>query len=597
MTDIFISYKQEDRQHAHAIAEMFASHGYDVWWDINLLPGQKFSDEINSVIRKAKATVVLWTPSSILSDWVKAETSLALERGILVPAWLEKVDLPAPYNTLHTIDLTSWDGSPSNPILNGLLAGVHNLVGEPVEDRKALSKADISVVLEKPAYEAEFWSTIAGKQPQSIREYRAYLKKYGDDGSFSELARIRIKELEEEETAKKPASYKAILTSSGIAVGIVVGLFQIANSLGWISDNTEPLKAKVPETSSNQNAIKRQSDAQAMATTPEVHPTSRDLDREIRFRINQIDEVLKKAQNSLTKCTKQIENSDHVLGSCVRDYFTAAQGITVAFELGGIYRNPGKEDDTVWISSSGFGLRHLPERQGYKSKKYVEKNIGDLFEDYYQKSGAKILAKRLNELKKVAVFTNIDILEDWFKRHQASGEYKAKYGSAYNVYKTEMDDYDNQLKRMKEWQEKVVFEWQNFKELFLYSNAIVRDVSQSNSTPVARRDHVATDTLTPIEGNLFSAGYQGADYDPDDDAFRVYSVNGSTKYVDKKIILESGSSIVLKENGDFHFDPRVGFKFLTKTGSSSADRVTYSIIDDQGATSPEVLSIFSVKKE
>ncbi|MBT3017409.1 MAG: toll/interleukin-1 receptor domain-containing protein [Candidatus Thiodiazotropha sp. (ex Clathrolucina costata)] len=99
MTDIFISYKREDRKRAHAIAEMFVSHGYDVWWDIELLPGQKFADEINSVISKAKAVVVLWTPKSVLSDWVKAEAAIAFDRSILIPAWLEKVTIPAPYNT------------------------------------------------------------------------------------------------------------------------------------------------------------------------------------------------------------------------------------------------------------------------------------------------------------------------------------------------------------------------------------------------------------------------------------------------------------------------------------------------------------------
>jgi hypothetical protein len=421
MTDIFISYKQENREYARAIAEMFASHGYDVWWDIDLLPGQKFADEINSVIKKAKAVVVLWTPKSVISNWVKAETSLAMERGILIPALIEKVDLPAPYNTLHTIDLTSWDGSANDRVLEGLLAGVLNLIGHSTKHDKALSKQEIEASLKKPAHEAEFWSavasgkpqsvdeykaylekygndgafselaknrihevefwsTVSSKQPQSVDEYKAYLKKYGNDGSFAELARIRVHELINPTTNSYNFSFKAALTLCGVAVGIILGLFQISQMLGWSPEK---------KLSSPAVAIER------------VSPS--------------------------------------------------------------VFSKPNK--------------------------------------------------------------------------------------------------------------------------------------SQANSTPVARRDHVITDTLTPVEGNVFGAGFQGADYDPDGDAFKVFSVNGSTKNVGKDVVLESGASITLEESGDFHFDPRKGFKFLTKSGSSSADRVTYSIIDSRGARSLEVLSMFSVKKK
>lgn len=60
MTDVFISYKREDRERARELAEAIAAKGYDVWWDVELLPGAKLSDEIKSVIRPAKAAIVLW---------------------------------------------------------------------------------------------------------------------------------------------------------------------------------------------------------------------------------------------------------------------------------------------------------------------------------------------------------------------------------------------------------------------------------------------------------------------------------------------------------------------------------------------------------
>jgi len=133
MTDIFISYKREDRQKARAIAEALAKTGLDVWWDIELLPGQKFTDEINAVIDQAKAVIVLWTPQSIASHWVLSEATHALRRDILIPAWIEHVELPVPFNTLHTLDLTEWNGTPVDRLLEGLIAGIQRLIGQPKE--------------------------------------------------------------------------------------------------------------------------------------------------------------------------------------------------------------------------------------------------------------------------------------------------------------------------------------------------------------------------------------------------------------------------------------------------------------------------------
>ena len=179
MIDIFISYSHKDRLYAHAIAEMLVRNGYNVWWDVDLLPGQQFADEINSVIHKAKATIVLWSEYSISSKWVKAETTLALKQNSLIPVWLHKVDLPAPYNTLHTLDLSTWGGDTDEVVLSKLLNGVEALVGKKLSVIKELDKQNIQVVLEKPAHEAEFWLAVSNKNSQSITEYEAYLEKYG----------------------------------------------------------------------------------------------------------------------------------------------------------------------------------------------------------------------------------------------------------------------------------------------------------------------------------------------------------------------------------------------------------------------------------
>ena len=70
MSDVFISYKREEREKAKALAEALARHGFDVWWDVELLPGDRFADAIMAVIESAKAAIVLWSELSVVSKYV-----------------------------------------------------------------------------------------------------------------------------------------------------------------------------------------------------------------------------------------------------------------------------------------------------------------------------------------------------------------------------------------------------------------------------------------------------------------------------------------------------------------------------------------------
>lgn len=220
MSDIFISYKKEDRDRARVIAEMFVANGFDVWWDIELLPGQNFADEINSVINTAKAAVVLWTPKSVQSDWVKAEATLAKNRNILVPVWLEKTDLPVPFNTLHTHDLTGWSGHVGDTRLSVLLEGVRSVAGKPNKEKLVRSKEEIEEILEKPSLETEYWNSVNNREQQSIEEYEAYISKFGGNGAFSDLASLRITNLKNSDKPARTTMQWAKISIFGIEVPI-----------------------------------------------------------------------------------------------------------------------------------------------------------------------------------------------------------------------------------------------------------------------------------------------------------------------------------------------------------------------------------------
>jgi adenylate cyclase len=116
MADIFVSYARNDRALVAPIVAVLEKQGWSVWWDPSIAPGQEFDRLIADELRYASAVVVVWTPNSVESGWVRGEARDAAERGILVPVRLGSPTLPIDARALHTTDLDDWRddaGSPS----------------------------------------------------------------------------------------------------------------------------------------------------------------------------------------------------------------------------------------------------------------------------------------------------------------------------------------------------------------------------------------------------------------------------------------------------------------------------------------------------
>ena len=126
MTDIFISYSKPDRDKVVMLAAYLESEGWTVWWDKNLSPGEPYRDEIMRELAKARAVIVMWTQTSIKSDFVRAEAGQAKAQGKLIPVKQGNVaysDIPLPFGEIHTEELSkteliraavwlSWQGRP-----------------------------------------------------------------------------------------------------------------------------------------------------------------------------------------------------------------------------------------------------------------------------------------------------------------------------------------------------------------------------------------------------------------------------------------------------------------------------------------------------
>jgi len=109
MADVFVSYARSDKARVAPLVAAIEAKGWSVWWDPEITPGQQFDDQIEAEIDAAKAVLVIWTPTSVASRWVRGEAREAAERGILVPVRFEQARLPMDVRAIHTTDIDGWD--------------------------------------------------------------------------------------------------------------------------------------------------------------------------------------------------------------------------------------------------------------------------------------------------------------------------------------------------------------------------------------------------------------------------------------------------------------------------------------------------------
>ena len=141
MADVFISYAREDRPVAARLAHALEAGGRTVWWDREILPGKDFAELIAAELAQAKAVVVIWSPASVKSGWVRDEAHEGLERGVLVPVLVGVGKPPIGYRSIHAVDLTGWEGG-EHPGLTDVEMAVDALcTGVPVPDRPEIEPA------------------------------------------------------------------------------------------------------------------------------------------------------------------------------------------------------------------------------------------------------------------------------------------------------------------------------------------------------------------------------------------------------------------------------------------------------------------------
>ena len=128
MSQIFLSYNREDQPVAKLFAEGFQHAGLSVWWDTALRSGEAYDEVTEAALRGAKAVVVLGSPRSVVSRWVRAEATLADRSKTLVPAMIEHCERPIMFELTQTAELSHWRGADADRAWQAFVADVRRFV-------------------------------------------------------------------------------------------------------------------------------------------------------------------------------------------------------------------------------------------------------------------------------------------------------------------------------------------------------------------------------------------------------------------------------------------------------------------------------------
>jgi SH3-like domain-containing protein len=129
MKNVFISYSRKDIDFARKLAGDLEKAEYDVWWDItDLRGGDDWVRTLPAAIAAADFFIILLTPNSVESEWVRKEYTQALSlRKKIIPIMLIPCSVPFALNTINYVNFSAGEYADN---FKSLLSAL-GFVGEP----------------------------------------------------------------------------------------------------------------------------------------------------------------------------------------------------------------------------------------------------------------------------------------------------------------------------------------------------------------------------------------------------------------------------------------------------------------------------------
>lgn len=109
---IFISYARNDIETVAHVIERLRGSGGHVTWDQDFIGGMDFEQAICDAIDAARSVIVVWSPTSVQSPFVRDEARRALRTSKLITTHVAGFDaaaVPLGFGHLHTIPVDNQE--------------------------------------------------------------------------------------------------------------------------------------------------------------------------------------------------------------------------------------------------------------------------------------------------------------------------------------------------------------------------------------------------------------------------------------------------------------------------------------------------------
>ena len=113
MTDIFFSYSSADRERVRPIRDALVAQGFEVFWDLQVPAGMDWDTWIRQHLTKSKCAMAFWSATSVSSDNVRHEATVAKQQGKLISVLLEPLtaeQFPMGLYAQQAANLSGWSG-------------------------------------------------------------------------------------------------------------------------------------------------------------------------------------------------------------------------------------------------------------------------------------------------------------------------------------------------------------------------------------------------------------------------------------------------------------------------------------------------------
>jgi len=115
-TDVFVSYKAQDRARLVQLVEALEAEGFAVWWDAKIAGGTNWQEDIEAHLESARCVIVAWSKRSVGQGghFVRDEARRAQQRGSYLPIRLDDAEPPLGFGEIQAISLKGWHGDRSD---------------------------------------------------------------------------------------------------------------------------------------------------------------------------------------------------------------------------------------------------------------------------------------------------------------------------------------------------------------------------------------------------------------------------------------------------------------------------------------------------